>query len=238
LTMIYIDGSMKTYPSLEWFRVDMETNEEQIYPCVDQEITDHRIKLISREIHDEVGGSIASVLNMLELLEHYWQERDMTRATVKMSDARRTLHHALRHAKELALSLRMPMRLEPIADIKRAGREGLVLAPLPQARASGARHIECEDVFPILREAVRNAVSHSAAEHITVQLSTSGGDLTMSVEDDGTGLRPSASESPTSLGLRSMRERAALLGGAFRLTRGSSGGTRVHVTVPLEQAQR
>jgi len=202
---------------------------------VDQEMTDPKLKQISRELHDEIGGSIASVLNLLELHEHYWQDQNVSRARAKMSDARQALHRALQHTKELAVALRMPSRPGAGADSE---RDGPGPDQFPVNRNQAIRRIEDEELFAILREAVRNAISHSGAERITVQLSNSDSNLTVSVDDNGTGLPSLDSESPSSLGLWSMRERAALLGGTFNLHYGPSGGTRVQITVPLNQAPR
>lgn len=197
-------------------------------------MTDPRLCLISRELHDEIGGSIASVLNLLELYEHYWQNENIGRARAKISDAKRALHRALRLTKELAVALRMTSHPSAAAAGSERGDSDIVRMAV--TAGSAMQRIEEDDIFAILREAVRNAIRHSGAERITVQLSSSGSDLVASVEDDGIGLSSLDCDSPSSLGLSSMRERAALLGGVFQLDRGPSGGTRIQITVPLDEA--
>jgi len=200
----------------------------------DREVADPMLCNISRELHDEIGGSIASVLNLLELHEHYWQNQNISRARAKISDAKRALHRALRLTKELAVALRTTSHPSgAAADSERGDPE---VVRMPVTTSSAMQRIEEEDIFAILREAVRNAIRHSGAECITVQLSNSGSDLIASVEDDGTGLSSFDYDSPSSLGLSSMRERAVLLGGVFQLDRGPSGGTRIQITVPLDRA--
>lgn len=200
----------------------------------DREVTDLRLCLISRELHDEIGGAIASVLNLLELHELYWQNQNIRSARAKISDAKRALHRALRLTKELAVSLRVTSHpSSAAADSERSDAEAVRMA---LSTSSAMQRIEEDDIFAILREAVRNAIRHSGAERITVQLTNSGSDLIASVEDDGSGLSSLDYNSPSSLGLFSMRERAALLGGVFQLDRGPSGGTRIKITVPLDQA--
>lgn len=213
----------------------MEDDAEGRFVPVDGEMTDPRLLLISRELHDEIGGSIASVLNLLELHEYYSQNQNFSGAQAKLSDARRALHRVLRFTKELAVALRTASRL---GEDPASGRDSPDTAQLPVSGDQAAQRIEDEDLYAILREAVRNAISHSGAECITVQLSSSDSGLVASVEDNGAGLPTFASESPSSLGLWSMRERAALLGGTFKLRSGPSGGTRVLITIPLNQSQR
>lgn len=213
----------------------MEDDADRCIAPVDGEMTDPRLVLISRELHDEIGGSIASVLNLLELHDHYWQDQNISGARAKISDARRALHRALQLTKELAVALRVASHLGGDATSERVSPG---LAQLSVSKNEPPRRIEDEDLYAILREAVRNAISHSGAECITVRLSNSDSDLVASVEDNGAGLPMPDSESPSSLGLWSMRERAALLGGTFRLHRGPAGGTHVQITVPLNQALR
>jgi signal transduction histidine kinase len=55
------------------------------------------------------------------------------------------------------------------------------------------------------------------------------------VEDDGPGIPAEKVDSTASLGLQSIRERAALLGGTCRILSAESTGTKVVVTVPLTQ---
>jgi signal transduction histidine kinase len=213
----------------------MEDDADRSFAAVDGEMTDPRLIFISRELHDEIGGSIASVLNLLELHDHYSQNQNISGARAKISDARRALLRALQHTKELAVALRTASRLggDPASV-----RDSPGPAQLPVSKNQASHRIEDEDLYAILREAVRNAISHSGAECITVQLSNSDHGLVASVEDNGAGFPTFDSESPSSLGLRSMRERAALLGGTFKLHCGPSGGTHVQITVPLNQPLR
>jgi len=86
-------------------------------------------------------------------------------------------------------------------------------------------------LFLVLREAVRNAVSHSGCGSLCVGLDIAPEGIVGSVEDDGRGFDPASGDG--GVGLRSMRERAALLDGALRLDCELGRGTRVEVSVPL-----
>ena len=88
-----------------------------------------------------------------------------------------------------------------------------------------------DQVFLVLREAVRNAVFHSGCGSLSVGLDIAPESIVGSVEDDGRGFDPA--DGDRGVGLRSMRERAALLDGALRLDCKPGRGTRVEVSVPL-----
>jgi signal transduction histidine kinase len=85
--------------------------------------------------------------------------------------------------------------------------------------------------FRIAAEAVTNAARYSQGQRCTVALSRNG-DLTMEISDDGRGLQPRVFGS--GVGLGSMRERAAELGGECVINSRSDGpGTQVRVRLPL-----
>jgi len=92
-------------------------------------------------------------------------------------------------------------------------------------------------VYLAMREAVRNAVRHSGCSRIGIMLRVRDGEVYGLVEDDGDGFNPEAvgGDTPSwGVGLRSMRERAEMLGGGLRVDSRSGAGTRVELRVPLD----
>lgn len=87
-------------------------------------------------------------------------------------------------------------------------------------------------LFRIAQEAVTNVVRHANAENVTVAIGRSGDTVSLDVVDDGTGFDPDHQAiSSRRLGLVSMRERAADLGGSLRIDSGPGRGTTVHAEV-------
>ncbi len=84
--------------------------------------------------------------------------------------------------------------------------------------------------YRIIQEALTNVVHHAGAHCATVRLWLASG-LQLEVADDGAGF---AGGRLGGLGLRSMRERAAELGGSCTISGAADGGTRVRATLPLE----
>ena len=88
-------------------------------------------------------------------------------------------------------------------------------------------------LFRITQEAVTNVVRHSGAASVTVSLARTGDAVTLEVTDDGRGFDPGhQGVSSRRLGLVSMRERAADLGGTLTITSAAGQGTIVHAAVP------
>ena len=89
----------------------------------------------------------------------------------------------------------------------------------------------------ILQEALRNIEKHASARHIVVRLSKKGEFIRLAIKDDGAGFSPSQSpgnpESKGRLGLISMRERAASVGGTLRVKSVFGAGTEIEAVVPI-----
>lgn len=86
--------------------------------------------------------------------------------------------------------------------------------------------------YRIGTEALTNAARHSGAQEValTVRVEDSGRRMVLEVVDDGTGIE---GDHEPGVGLRSMRERAAELGGTCEIGEGDGGGTRVCAMLPL-----
>jgi signal transduction histidine kinase len=88
-----------------------------------------------------------------------------------------------------------------------------------------------------VQEAVNNAIRHGQASHVRVEVTRDATHLTLTIRDDGCGFDPDALSSgdPGSLGLLSMRERAELLGGEFRLHGVVGSGVAIEARLPLRE---
>ena len=90
-------------------------------------------------------------------------------------------------------------------------------------------------VYQVAREALVNAVKHSGATRISVDIEQVPGVVTLSVQDDGLGWRPEGAESGTHVGIQLMRERVELRGGSIGIESRPNSGTRVRARFPLSQ---
>ena len=88
-------------------------------------------------------------------------------------------------------------------------------------------------LYRIAQEAVQNALKHSGASNIEIELWSRPGDLILSVADDGHGLAAEA-DVRSGLGMRTMRFRASAIGGRLSITRGANGGNSVVCDVPTK----
>ncbi len=96
---------------------------------------------------------------------------------------------------------------------------------VPDAEVAG-------QLYRIAQEAVNNALKHAAASEIRIGLEQREGSVVLEVDDDGEGM-PDTAPVSGGIGLRVMRYRAQLLGGALEIGSPPAGGTRIACRVPL-----
>jgi signal transduction histidine kinase len=158
-------------------------------------------------------------------------------ARAKMGLAKESTVEAMRLTRDLAQELRGAELRGSLSGTL----SGLVEATVPPGveRALSVEGDEAlvpphvrEQLFVILREGVRNAVSHSGAGRIDVGVRVCAGEVVGCVEDDGRGF--AEGEVSVNVGMRSMRERAELLGGTLEVSSRPEEGTSVRVSVPLK----
>jgi signal transduction histidine kinase len=87
------------------------------------------------------------------------------------------------------------------------------------------------EIVQITREALSNVARHAQAKHSEVRLARQGSKAVLTIEDDGIGFDVRGDSAGN--GLRNMRERAAAMGGAVRLTSNAGKGTRLRLTLPI-----
>jgi signal transduction histidine kinase len=166
-------------------------------------------------------------------------DRDVEAARVQMTRLQELARQALDELRSLLLELRPP-------DLVRDGLAGtlrkhvevlrglhdvdIVLAVEHELAADATDG----DVLRIAQEALQNALRHAGARHVAVRLGDGDGRLVLEVADDGAGFEPANPElRARRLGLTSMEERAARLGGRLEIRSAPGAGT----TVRLEAAR-
>lgn len=87
-------------------------------------------------------------------------------------------------------------------------------------------------LFRIVQEVLANARKHSGARAVAVTVAAADSTLRLRIADDGCGFEPDAAGNNNHLGLRTMAERAAALGGSLHIESAPGAGTRVSVEVP------
>jgi signal transduction histidine kinase len=207
---------------------------------VDQAQIDER-RRIARDLHDRLGEGMSVALRQLELHELASKADPLTpspRATMAkdaITEAMRRLRGVtsdLRQDSVRSLEKALIQYIDSVAADVAAGTD-------VRLRVSGderwALPAVIDEAFLIIREAIRNSLSHGAPRMVLIGVALAPHELHAWVEDDGRGFmlasRPATVFSGT--GLAAMRERAASVGGRLGIDSAPGQGTRVELIVPL-----
>lgn len=104
-------------------------------------------------------------------------------------------------------------------------------------RVQGERELPLnveQALFRISQETFNNIARHAEASQVALSLEYQLNQLVLEISDNGNGFDMDASRSSTSLGLDSMSERAAEIGGTLKVSSTPEGGVQISVTAPLE----
>jgi signal transduction histidine kinase len=195
-------------------------------------------KRIARELHDETGQSLTSLLVGLKYVEG---ARSLDEMRLRTADLRQLTLQTLEEVHKLSLALR-PAMLDDL---------GLIVALRSLVKDFGAQHglearfeADALDVrlpplyevtlYRIVQEALTNVAKYADAGRVEVGFRVMPGEFRLSVSDDGVGFEPTTvGGGREHLGLLGMQERVSLLGGHFQLVTAPGGGTRIVVSAPL-----
>jgi signal transduction histidine kinase len=205
----------------------------------------HERRRIGRELHDRVAHTMGVVHQSLLLYEAYRQQ-DPQKAAEKLDLAKRMTSEAMKDTRDLsqALSLSEHEEEEEELEMEAALSELLrdIIPPEMEEKliVMGDENTVSDEVreqlFLVLREAVRNTVSHSGASKVSVGVRTDEERIVGVVEDDGRGFDRKSSKRAEAGGLAYMAERASLLGGTCSIESAPGEGTRVETSFPLDGA--
>ena len=88
-------------------------------------------------------------------------------------------------------------------------------------------------IYRIVQEGINNVIKHSGATEATLVVKTSGGQLSISIRDNGKGFASNGAASGGGFGLRGIRERAEIMGGTARIDSSPDQGVNLLVQLPI-----
>jgi signal transduction histidine kinase len=190
---------------------------------------------VARELHDDICQQLGLLAFELDLLRHEEPKRrkadrafasalDLANGAVKsVHDLSHRLHPARLRLVGLVSAIQGLARELSKPELSIAFSRESVPEPLP------------DDVslclFRVVQEALHNVIKHSAATHASVHLRGDGRELTLTIIDNGVGFNVDDVRT-SGLGLVSMNERLAPIGGHVEIRSQPGFGTQVEVAVP------
>jgi PAS domain S-box-containing protein len=196
---------------------------------------------IAKEMHDGLGQELTGLaLSVRALANRAQKERDVISVDLDQLALLATscIQDAHRIVQGLSPLTNADGNLDAALELlaQRSSLSGTKVKFRSRHEAPPAIELKMRNhLYRIAQEAVQNALKHSGAKNIDIELWSRPGDLRLSVIDDGQGLTTEVAKG-LGLGMRTMRFRASAIGGRLSITRGPDGGNCVVCDVPTKSA--
>lgn len=199
----------------------------------EQQMAEEKLR-ISRELHDNIGSQLTFIISSLDNLIYGASDKMNQRLRKLTQFGRRTLKElrntvwAMKAENEGLDALLMKLnetrrQLNETCQRIHMEIDNQIEEPI---------QLNSEQMLNLLRitqEALQNAMKHSVATHLIVQLSSDDGHFRMAIRDDGGGFDPASANKGN--GLSNMRQRCESAGGRL-IIRGENGGTEILCEFP------
>jgi PAS domain S-box-containing protein len=209
---------------------------------------DEERRRIARELHDETGQVLGSLIAELRVLEDQLRGEE---ARGRVGDVRNLVTLAMQEVQRISRgmhpgildALGLAAALQHLAD--EFARLHGIEAHTEILGLEGDRRLPVEvetTVYRVVQEALTNVARHAEAKTVSLFVVRQDELLRAIVEDDGKGFDPDAArrepgEMRRGLGLASIRERVGLLGGSVRLETAPGDGVTLKIELPLVRGQ-
>jgi signal transduction histidine kinase len=176
---------------------------------------------IARDMHDNIGAQLLSALH----------SREITTKDVKIRETLADLREIINHAPGGNASLDETLAELRLETAERLDAAGMQLEWTTRGcEQTGVAQSLSHSIRSIIREAVSNAIRHSAARVVTVAIQLDGGIINLMIADDGGGFDPSLAREGQ--GLANIRTRVDQLKGSFMIPTQDTG-TRLIIRIPV-----
>ncbi len=191
---------------------------------------------IAREIHDDIGGSLAAIRFDLSWLDRHHQD-DASRTHV--ASALGMLQHAIGASQRIMRNLR-PAILDQGLDAaiewlarefeRRTGIRTTVRIHLQHSELGKPVQLAA---YRVAQEALTNITKHAACSEVRLELTDAERVLTLEIADNGCGIDAADRDKPKAFGLKGLHERARGAGGWLDVSSRQGAGTAITLTIPL-----
>jgi two-component system sensor histidine kinase UhpB len=192
---------------------------------------------IAREIHDDIGGSLAAVRLDLSWLARHSASDAMT---AHVGTANEMLQHAIGASQRIMRNLRpaiLDQGLYPAIQWMAEGfqrRTGVKTTLVSNNPAMSPEKPIQLTAYRTAQEALTNIAKYAECSLVNIDLSDAEGVLTLEISDNGRGISPDALANPASFGIRGLKERAKVVGGWLDLSTRLGKGTTLILNIPLD----
>ena len=198
---------------------------------------------IARELHDEAGQLLTSLLVGLRTLSDV---RRLADAKAQAKRLRQIASNAINEIGRLARGLHstilddlgLETAIRRYTDEFSQAHGISVDVDFGDAEFSAFANHEQNNLYRIVQEALTNVARHARAHKVGITFSANQSRLCVKIQDDGRGFSLDAATDSSHLGIEGMRQRAMMIGGTLDVTTEARGGVTVNLLVPLRNGSK
>lgn len=212
---------------------EAKLKEELAESKLKNEIQDERLR-ISRDLHDNIGSQLTFIISSLEMANYSAKKNDMNLMSAKIKDIRDFSAATIDEFRDTIWALnkesinREDLEIKVSSFLAKAKSMVSTIKFEAQFKAKQDLKLDSEKgirVFRVIQESVNNAIKHSGAQNIYVQISDMDDFIIIKIIDDGQGMEMENLDRKS--GLRNMEERAKRVGADFKIISEINKGTEV-----------
>ncbi len=202
------------------------------------EISEQEQARIGRELHDDLGQLLTGVAYLAGALSSRLNKTDQE-TSQQAGEIKRITQDAIKRTRYISHGL-VPFNISSQGlkqGLEQLANDVATLSGIP-CEVSFTGNTEITDsmiathLYRITQEAINNAVKHSSATRLFIELGVDDGEIRLSIIDDGVGLPAGMQEGGKGMGLMNMRYRAQIIGAEITLDTHAGKGTRVTLSLP------
>jgi signal transduction histidine kinase len=220
---------------------EKEISRQTLLAALVQAQEDERSR-IARELHDEAGQMLTSLLVRLKILEKRVNQvelrttiNDLCDTTSDTIEYLRELSHRLRPVvlEEFGLQVALQMMVVEVGQ-----HSGLEIHYSNNLDDSKLPHEIETVIYRVTQESLTNVIRHAQAQSVQIDLNVADASVQLRVEDDGRGFDPDQvdiSDGRQRLGLLGIKERVEMIGGSFEVFSTHGQGTTIQLETPINE---
>jgi len=208
----------------------------------EQALTGERLR-ISRELHDDIGSTLGSIAVYSDVARNRSQKNENpVEVLSKIGNASREL---IEKMSDIVWSLnpdnetfeQLQNRMQTFASMILVPRGIQVdFKPDPELKAVQLNNEQRKNIFLIYKEAVHNIAKYADCKTVSIVLTRSGGNLALSIRDDGKGFDPQSFENGSieaynGNGLKNMKARAIEINAVMNIKSSKNKGTAIELVL-------
>lgn len=202
---------------------------------------------VARDIHDGPAQSMANVLVKAELCERL-MGIDVDRTKEELKNLKEAVRFTLKDVRKIIYDLR-PMSLDDLGLVPTLERyvynysqdTNIQVKLKTVGNIDKVEKVIETTFFRIVQEALNNVRKHSKAKNVDIFVESTPTRLNLLIADDGIGFDPNANKEIDPMvggfGIMSMKERAELLNGKVQVKSSPGRGTKVYLSIPLNEGE-